>query len=248
MASRFKRFVRAFGAWDGIRFYFRFKLGQPQRLRSRRYRTTLHLRPGTSDAYTFGQVFLFPQYDIRLAFEPRRIVDAGANVGLSTLYFARRYPRAVIAAIEPGPENHAQLRLNTVDQADRIRYFPMGLWGRDGALVISDPYHSANSLRVSEAAPATAGAVPAISLPTLLRELGWDGIDLLKMDIEGAEKDVFADGYESWLPRTRAIYIEVHDFMIKGCSQSVFRAISRYNFSLSLSDENLVLINEDWTE
>ncbi|MBI5382929.1 MAG: FkbM family methyltransferase [Opitutae bacterium] len=246
MASRCKRFIRAFGPWDGLRFYARCKWGHPRRLHSRKYGTTIHLRPGTSDQFTFGQVFLFQQYDIALPFVPRRIVDAGANVGLSALYFAHRYPEAVIATLEPSAENQAQIQLNTAVHASRMRHFPMGLWRRDGALAISNPYRSHDSFIVTETEPATPGAIPAICLPTLLRELQWDSIDLLKIDIEGAEKEVFAEGYESWLPRTRAIYIELHDFMQKGCSQAVFRALSRYRFSLSLRDENLVFINDDF--
>jgi FkbM family methyltransferase len=245
MASRFKRFVRAFGAWDGTRFYLQCKWHQPRQLHSRRYRATVHLRPGTSDLFTFGQVFLFQQYAIDLPFAPRRIVDAGANIGLAALYFAHRYPGARIATIEPSPENHARVLLNTRSYSDQMRHFCMGLWCRDGSLDLADPYHSHNSFVVHEAAEAGAGRVSAISMATLLREMQWEAIDLLKIDIEGAEREVFETGYETWLPRTRALYIEIHDFMKPGCSKSVFRAISQYNFALSLRDENLVFINQD---
>lgn len=89
------------------------------------------------------------------------------------------------------------------------------------------------------------GAIPAISIETIMKQENWDILDLLKIDIEGSEKEVFASNYEYWLPKTRVIYLEMHDQMKQGTSKSVFSTISKYNFSFSICDENLVFINQD---
>ena len=73
----------------------------------------------------------------------------------------------------------------------------------------------------------------------------WSSIDILKMDIEGSEKEVFSSNYAYWLPRTRCIIIEIHDFMRAGSSNAVFATMAKYNFSLAVHDENLIFMRVD---
>ncbi|MDP1974289.1 MAG: FkbM family methyltransferase, partial [Sediminibacterium sp.] len=120
-----------------------------------------------------------------------------------------------------------------------------GLWNKDVHLTIIDSGAIENSFMVQETVPDHPNSISAISIATIMQEQEWEHIDLLKIDIEGAEKEVFESNYEYWLPLTKSIVIELHDQMKKGCSKSVFAAISKYNFSFSFSDENLVFINDD---
>jgi hypothetical protein len=76
-----------------------------------------------------------------------------------------------------------------------------------------------------------------------MRSEGWDTIDILKLDIEGSEKEVFEAGFEYWLPRTKAIIIELHDHMRAGASKALFNAIGKYDFSFNMQHENLIFIN-----
>jgi hypothetical protein len=69
---------------------------------------------------------------------------------------------------------------------------------------------------------------------------------LLKLDIEGSEKEVFEKNYETWLPNTKMLIIEVHDHMRKGAAKSVFAAMNKYNFSFSMNQEKLIFINQDF--
>src|ERR1700741_4382586 len=66
----------------------------------------LKLRKGTSDLEVFREIFLFNTYDFPVP-EPRTIVDAGANIGLSAVYFANRFKDATIFAVEPESSNFA---------------------------------------------------------------------------------------------------------------------------------------------
>jgi hypothetical protein len=70
-------------------------------------------------------------------------------------------------------------------------------------------------------------------------------LDIVKLDIEGAEKAVFESNYEDWLPKTRLLIIELHDRMQPGSSKALFNALTRYNFSCETKWENLLLYNND---
>jgi hypothetical protein len=80
-----------------------------------------------------------------------------------------------------------------------------------------------------------------------MQEQGWTTLDVLKLDIEGSEKEVFEKNVEEWLPRTKMLIVEVHDNMRKGASKALFAAISKYDFTFSMHHENLVFINQNLT-
>ena len=85
--------------------------------------------------------------------------------------------------------------------------------------------------------------VLTINIDEILNQNNWDCVDIVKIDIEGAEKELFESNYEEWIPKTKCIIIELHDRMKKGCSKYFFKTISQYNFSCELRGENLILIN-----
>src|SRR5260370_35941728 len=71
------------------------------------------LRLGTTDIAVFNSIFRREEYGLRIPALPKVIVDAGAYTGLSTVYFALKYPDACIIALEPSPYNFDLLELNT---------------------------------------------------------------------------------------------------------------------------------------
>lgn len=245
MASRFKKMVRAFGLSDALKMYVRVKVKPYGQINASEYRDSFHLRPFTSDYYTFDQVFLRDQYNIQFPFTPTTIIDAGANIGLAAVYFSKKYPQAKIVAIEPSKDNYTMVLKNTVAYPN-VKAYCMGLWNKDVHLAIMNADGVNNAFMVEETVPENPEAIPAISISTILEQEGWLTIDILKIDIEGSEKEVFESGYQSWLPKTKAIIIELHDHMRQGASKSVFHAISQYNFSCEMQDENLIFINLDY--
>jgi hypothetical protein len=84
------------------------------------YHATVRLRPGAGDLAIFYEVLARGAYRLQPglvdADAPLTIVDAGANIGMTSLYFASRYSQARIFAIEPNPENYAALKLNTASE------------------------------------------------------------------------------------------------------------------------------------
>jgi FkbM family methyltransferase len=120
---------------------------------------------------------------------PRRIADVGANVGLSVVYWAHRFPAAQVVAYEPHPDHVAmidrQLRLNRL--TDRVRVVPAAAADRPGRAFLKAA--ESQSYLAAGAGPDTL-EVPVVDL---LDDLAREPVDLLKMDIEGSEYPILGD-------------------------------------------------------
>jgi FkbM family methyltransferase len=196
----------------------------------------LLIRLGTSDISVFNGMFCWREYDWDFKPPPRVIVDAGAYTGLSSVYFATRFPEARIIAIEPSKSNFDLLVHNTAAFAN-IEAVHAALWSHSGALVLTDPGSGAWGLQVKEADPqqtasgssdvASEQSVPAVCMIDIIRDYHLDRIDLLKVDIEGSEKEVFANA-EAWIHRVDAICMELHDRFRTGCTRTFFKAVEDF--------------------
>jgi FkbM family methyltransferase len=241
-------YVERFGVRTGLRIY-----GQT-RQRSRcislavpGYPEPVLLRTRTSDVQTFGQVFVAGEYDFPIPGpSPRLIIDAGAYVGYSTVFFARKNPGAVVIAIEPAEENFRLLVRNT-SAYPNVRTIHGGLWNRKTRLRLGNPDGLHWSFCVGEADGETGDDRPhpvlveAFTMPEVLEMAGGGPIDVLKLDIEGAEKVLFEEGCEHWLDQVRVVMIEMHDRLQPGCSQSFYRAIAGHDFSQLVKGENVAV-------
>jgi FkbM family methyltransferase len=183
-------------------------------------RNPVYLRIRTTDLLVYEEILLREQYAFDLAFTPKTIVDAGANIGLSAIYFAHKYPGAKIIAIEPEASNFAVLAKN-------VRPYPgiipvhAALWNRDGEISVSQPDPSTGATGewafITHQGPGT--KVRALTIRTLMKEMRMPSIDILKVDIEGAEKEVF-EGCD-WMDSIRCLMIEMHDRLKAGCREAV---------------------------
>ncbi|WP_047547850.1 FkbM family methyltransferase [Psychroserpens sp. Hel_I_66] len=212
------------------------------------YKNPIYLRSDTSDFATFRQVFVAKEYDIDFDFEPNVIIDAGANVGLAAIYFANRFPNANIYSIEPEFTNIELLKKN-VSPYEYVRFLPMALHhtsnltlniidegiGKWGFVTKAhDDIVDANNI---------VGSVNTICLNEIMDNNNIELIDILKVDIEGAEKFLFEKNYERWLPKTRCVIVELHDRWYPGCKESVFNAMNAYNFKHYEKGENVIFLN-----
>lgn len=197
-------------------------------------------RYGTTDLGMFRQVLVDEGYFFEPSAQPKLIIDAGANVGYASVYFANRFPAAAIIAIEPDTDNFHLLLRNTAAYP-KVRCLRAGLWSKDCFLKISNPDASACAFRVEETMNPE-NAIPAVTLTTLLESSGFDRIDILKLDIEGAEKELFsAHNSAAWVDRTDLIMIELHDFLVPGCETAMLQAVRDSPFRFSHRGENVIL-------
>jgi len=240
--SRLKKMIRLLGLNDGLAFYRRTRSGKMGDIRASRWNTSFRLRPRSTDFDTYEHVFVLNQYDIPINFEPKLIIDGGANIGMSAIYYALRYPKAKIISLEVSPENFDLLKHNTRDFPN-VKPICKGVWNESGHLKIINQGAGENAFMVKRVDSASEGTIPAISLHDIMLQENVDVLDIVKLDIEGAEKMVFANNFESWLPKTRLLIVELHDRMQPGSSKSVFNAITKYDFICETKWENLIFYN-----
>jgi FkbM family methyltransferase len=139
-----------------------------------------------------------------------RILDCGANVGLSALFYKRQYPQARITAYEADPAIAAQLTRNLrVNGAADVDVVASAVWIEEGVVTFAAQGADAGTLvRFAHQTERTSIPVPSCRLADVVAR---ETIDLLKLDIEGAELDVLRD-IAPHLRNVRAIQLEAHEW------------------------------------
>jgi FkbM family methyltransferase len=198
-----------------------------------------YLRGNSTDIHVFEQVFAFKQYKISYNFKPEYIFDLGANTGLASVYFKNVYPDATIIAVEPDPKNFEILLKNTAAYKN-IHCYMGGIWNKTTALEIIDTGKGEWAYITKEVSVASESTIDAVTIDTLMHQYNIPKIDILKLDIESAEKEVFEGEHQKWMPKVKAMIIELHDRYKPGCSESFFKAMSNYKFSTRLRGENII--------
>src|SRR5215469_4888185 len=207
-------------------------------------RSPIYLRMRTSDQFLYPEILLQGQYAFDLPLIPKIIVDAGANIGMASIYFTHRYPEAKIIAVEAEASNFDLLKRN-VDPYPSIIPIHAALWNRDGEISVSEPDPSTGAAGkwafITREGPGA--KVRAVTLRTLMRDMAIRSIDLLKIDIEGAEKEVFEAC--DWIDDIRYLMIELHDRLKPGCSEAVnsvakeFSRLQRFETTLYARDTEI---------
>jgi len=209
----------------------------------------LLVRLGTPDIKVFTDIYYGKEHDWNFEVAPETILDAGAYTGLSTAYFAARYPGAKIIAIEPSEENFALL-IRNVSKLENVHAINAALWGESGSLVLTDPGRGYWGLTVEEWDTGTSpdqrnalvptSKVDALTVADLMSDCGVDRVNLLKLDIEGSEKEVFSNALP-WIDRVDAIFVELHDRFKPGCARAFFGAVTDFPVELRRGEKILVI-------
>jgi FkbM family methyltransferase len=222
-----------------------------------------YLREGTSDERVEQDVFRMYQIYTKEDFgTPHWIIDAGANIGLRTVWFANLFPEANIIAIEPEKTNFDLLQQNTAFYPN-VHCIQAGLWKNNAYLKIRNPNDEPWAFIIDELtkdeahtyihtyipsspqAPQDAEVIRGITVEYLMKEYAIDKIDVLKIDIEGSEKEVF-DNSAQWINSVNVFFIELHDRMKNGCARSFFNAIGHfdYKFLPEIAGDNILIKRE----
>jgi FkbM family methyltransferase len=189
------------------------------------------LRAKTCDIDIFELTFLLRDCDVKLQTEPRFIIDAGAHIGCAALFFASSFPRANIVAIEPDPGNYQVLLRNTRGN-QRIRAIHAAVWHRPESVIITNEQDDPCAFQI-KSANGQCATIQGLTVSAIIRDCGFENIDLLKLDIEGAEREIFGAGDLDWMNRTRAIMIELHDRFRPGCEAAFLNAARRFGFEIT---------------
>jgi FkbM family methyltransferase len=195
-------------------------------------------RENTSDAAVLYQVYGQQQYAAVGDIGPGLIIDAGANVGYSTMWLAARYPHHQITALEPDKENYRIALANLGGGSRRVGLWQAGLWDHACYLrMVDHKYRDGHAWtrQVQESKEPT--SVVGVTVEDLLIEAGEQRVALLKCDIEGAEAIVFRLPVP-WIDKVDAIAIELHDDSHFGPASPVFfESIAGQGFEVSTAGE-----------
>jgi FkbM family methyltransferase len=204
------------------------------------------IRTLSTDMDAFHQVFVNYEYQSKdLPESVGTIVDLGANAGYASVFFALKYANAKIVAVEPDLNNFHLLQENTRSFGDRIVQVQGAVWIDDGFVGLKTDTDDGVpmgdwGIQVSKDVDVTMERVQSYRLRTILESAGFDRIGILKVDIEGAELELFSQDYEEWLPVTDMIIIETHDRFRPGSEAAVRSALANDFEELAQSGENLV--------
>jgi FkbM family methyltransferase len=243
------RVIAAFGFFKAILFVIKRKLRLNATVKLHGISYPVHLRPGTSDDDVFTQIFVDKEYGVDIGIVPEIIIDAGANIGLSTIWFKNKYPGARVIAVEPDEDNVAMIKQNT-QYYDSVFIIQAALWNKQTSVSVSDKRGMGKWSLIAEESEDNeikGNQTLTVTIDEIMQQHDLQFIDLLKMDIESAEREVFADNYFNWLPKTKVIIIEMHDWIKPGCAKAFFNAIDKtFNrYCYGQIGENLIIINQD---
>jgi FkbM family methyltransferase len=224
------------------------------------FRAAVKLRPNSSDLAVFAQIFVDNDYNLRrfrrypeicrLFNEIERgrtplIVDCGANIGLSSLYFAKNWPSAHVISVEPDQGNFELLRRNVAAHAN-IQAVEAAVVGEDGRVRIMDKDAQEWARRTERASGEALDGITGLSIQSLIAMAppprAYQPF-LIKIDIEGAEEDLFSCNRE-WIEKFPILIIELHDWLLpgQGTSRNFLEAIAPLDRDFVFFGENIFSI------
>lgn len=211
------------------------------------------LKTNSSDSDVFRQIILNDEYVFIIhmlhhyKISVKTMIDCGANVGYTTIYFKAFFPDASIISIEPQYEVFLRLNENVrINNLSNIITIQKGLWSTSTYLKsdfsFRDGQDWSHRLVPADENSIKKDLIKTITVNELMQEYEVEIIDFFKMDIEGAEAEVFSERADlSWLDKVKFIAIEIHDEF--NCRKRIEDILILKHFSLLNSDELTIAIN-----
>jgi len=206
-------------------------------------------RGGFAD--TVVEIWGLQEYTAHRFYSPKNgdvILDIGANIGLFSIWVARQAPQARVFAYEPVAENYAALQTNLAGCAHSVRVHQAAVGATDGVGMMLDGGARSLDHRLTMASSDAGGEVRVVTLDQAVKETGGSPIDLLKVDIEGAELDMLAAASPSTLKRIRRVALEYHDNIRPGTKAEVSRILAQTHRIVSESGDSYGIIRAERAE
>ncbi len=184
-----------------------------------------------SELLMIEEILCRKSYDVEIE-NPKNIIDLGANIGISTIFFASKYPNSNILSFEPNPDIFDLLKFNS-SSFDNVKIFKLAVSDKkDKINFFKNPKHNSSSFekRFDNDKEVT---VDSVSLDDLVDDFNLDSIDILKFDIEGSEFKVFQD-FKNW-SKINIIIGEIHEDLSGGSSFDLLKKINEL-FDLKVED------------
>lgn len=232
-----------------------FKSKQPTYQFNYRGFGPVNVRVDESDIYTFVQVVKRSEYDVGIPSVEEHIrkqyddivatgrvpviVDAGANVGAAALWFARRYPKAHIVAVEPESGNAAVLHRNA-ELEKNITVLEAAIGCSSGKVSLQGSTGSGWDVSTERSSE---GEINLVTMAEAIDTVENGTPFIAKIDIEGFESDLFSQATD-WVGAMKVIMIEPHDWIAPGNGSSLTfqRVLGQNEFELFIRGENLIYV------
>jgi len=174
----------------------------------------VYIRAIRADMQSFINTFIDPYLGKKPYLQNAEfVIDAGANIGYTAILFANWWPGCKIVSIEPDKENY-ELTLRNTKAYPNISVIHGALWNKETKLSIEAGQEDGFVVReIANRKPTIReeNKTVGISINNIMKTFSRSQIDLLKMNIEGSEKEVFSENYNEWLRNTKSMLIELHD-------------------------------------
>jgi FkbM family methyltransferase len=203
------------------------------------------LRVPSSDVLVYDQIFVEEEYGAFLGIKPKLIIDAGANIGLASIYFSMKYPESKIIAIEPDRDNFNLMKKN-IEPYPNIIPVLGALWDKNEMINLVDPGLGNWGFMVDRATSkqSNSSRIKGMTIDKIISDYNIEEIDILKIDIEGSEKEVFSDT-TLWIDKVNVLIVELHERMKSGCNRSFYNGTNDHFIKEWHQGENVYLSKLD---
>ncbi|MFM2337663.1 MAG: hypothetical protein RL115_856 [Bacteroidota bacterium] len=175
-----------------------------------------------------------------------KIIDAGTNVGYASIYFLSFFEAGKIACVEPDAGNLKEIafNLNTAIKAGSVTVFPTGLMGGDDISIQTNrSFRDGKDWSVEVQPVGDDTGLKSVSVASIMKAMQWQEVDIIKIDIEGAERYLFNTTENvQWLLTTKVVAIEIHDeFEIR---EKIYEILRAFSFIIFNVNETTIAINK----
>ena len=207
------------------------KKKQIEKLTLKSLKHPFYVRPGTLDAHNLVSCVIREEYGLlpKNFPDPRWMIDAGVYTGDTTVYFLNRFPKLNVIGLEANRDNFKIASMNLKPYGERVEILFRALWKSSCKLKLKGDLNGSHVEEISSDLDVDYD-VYGLSIADIVQKYNISEIDILKMDIEGAEATVFESGYEEWLPKVNLLIIEIHG---DRCFNVVEKALLKFNFKMT---------------
>lgn len=264
MIKKIKNYTKYLGMYYGIKMLFFNMLSRINKNNNDKFnikiktsktgKDSFYVRPFTTDKYLVNNLLLDNgEYDFIYLDKyswiknSQVIIDAGACIGMFSRMINKICKNSTIIAIEPETNNFNLLVKNT-KKYNNIICKKNGLWNKKCNLIVEESSNGAWGFTVKEAKNNEKYDINAISIENIINEYKIDTIDILKLDIEGSEVEVFDKNCERWLNKVKVCIIEFHERKRPKSSKKIINIMKKNNFDYFIYTENYVFIKKELIE
>ena len=212
-------------------FVFSILSGAPTELKTKLGTITIQT---PLDALIFKETVIDDCYQLTSLKDPQVIVDIGAAYGDSSWYAKKLYPSAQVIAYEPDPFHTTLLNKNSVPLGCIVKQEAVGVSGQVEMILHSDhTQSSAHSVRGIQ--PISTDQVASVALHDALKQ--YESVDLVKIDCEGAEKEIFEHTDSKVFSKIKRFSIEYHEFVVPGIKDQIVNLLKKQGYAVEIKED-----------